>query len=401
MKKASYIWWLNPINIYIVITLIAVYAYTIPSKTYWILYGVREKHIEPIHIVLYFFCLILFCVGCKFAKGFYWGEPSGIIRLKRSYNYMLFFCILAYVVWAGRFISIHGFGSALSIVNPNALVSNMYIFRQHSGRIPGITSMTEFGVVLAPLSIILFEETKEKKYIKFFVGLLFLSVVRALYFSERLAFVELLVPAFFTFFSYKEIKRKYNFIPIIALVILFVMFGIFEYTRSWSRFYVDYYKGSYVDFVVNRVLGYYTIAVNTECTALHFKGPNYFPSLTLQWIWQFPGLKSVPEMIQGPAGSQENLLELYGNEEFNNPGGMLTFIRDFGSLGMFLSFAFGRIVGGFYKAFKQNYLAGQICYPICLLCLIELPRYFFFGNNRAFFILFGMAFICWKIRSEK
>lgn len=389
------IWWLNPICIYIAITLVAVYACTISENSYWLLYRVQGKYIDSSYLIIYIASAFLFCIGCLTAKDFYGKDFEKVCLLGKVYDLMFKLTLMAYAIWFSRFILINGLSSFFSFLSPSLLTSKMYQFRANSGQISGLTSMTEFGVVVAPLSVLLHQVSSNRIYKLHFSILCVLACIRAALFSERLAILEIVVPSFIAYLALRNYRTLYKIIPIIAVILLFMIFGIFEYSRSWKSFYIDVYQGSYVNFIIDRVLGYYAIAANTECSYLHFNGPDYFPSQLLQWLWKFPILNKVPSLFISTLNDRNiiKLLEAFGNPEFNNPGGMLTAVHDFGIAGIFLSFFFGRIVGCLYNAFRRGYLEGIVLYPICILCLIELPRYFYFGCPRACFVLIGMAYV--------
>ena len=158
---------------------------------------------------------------------------------------------------------------------------------------------------------------------------------------------------------------------------------------------MDHYSGSFIQFVVNRFLGYYTIAINTECTYLQVGNPNWYPHNLLQFLWNLPLFNRVPPLFDKIGF---NVLYVYGNEEFNNPGGMLVAVKDFGLIGVPFSFLLGRIAGSLYKSFRKGFLLGIIFYSIFFLSIIELPRYYYWGNNRAFFVLIGMFIVFAKLR---
>ncbi len=400
MHSIRSIWWLNPINIYIVITLVAVYAFSISEQSYWSLYQVQGKYVDLPFLGIYLISAFLFCYGCYTAKDNYGTNINKAIFLENTCDVLFKITMLAYVIWFSRFIMLNGLSSLFSFVNPSVLSEkNVAFIRQSSGRIPGLTTMTEFGVIVAPLSVVLYRLTYNAKYKKMFFILCFIACIRSALFSERLALMEILVPSFIVFAAFRNYNILYTFFPLCAVFFLLIAFGVFEYSRSWKAYYMNVYEGTYVKFVIDRVLGYYTIAVNTECTRLHFYDAPFFPTLTFQWLWKFPLLDKIPSFFNSTSNVHvgENMLELYGNPEFNNPGGMLIFVQDFSFLGLPLSFIFGRIVGILYKAFKRGFLEGVLLYPICVLCLIELPRYFYFGNNRACFVLIGMIVVYKKI----
>lgn len=398
MKKNGSLWWLNPVYLYGIISIVPFFAYFISEKFYWLLYGVRSKFVSEKYLLLYIICALLFCIGAKFAKGVYVGRVDDIQSLKRMYTILIRLCFIAYAIWFARFIMAHGFGAFFSFLKPNALVSNVFIFRNHSGRIAGLTSMTEFGVVVAPMAVCFFKQTKNRKYLLHLFALFVLALIRSMLFSERLALLELLVPSIITLFQFIEYKSWYRFIPLIAFVLVFALFGGLEYFRSWSRYYVDHYNGNFFQFIANRLLGYYTIAINTECTYLQVAEPHYYPHNLLEFLWKLPLFDKLPEIFSGGRKLGFNVLDVFGNEEFNNPGGMLVAVKDFGLFGVPFSFLLGRISGALYKSYRQNYLLGNLLYPIFFLCIIEMPRYYYFGNNRAFFVLIGMFIVFAKVR---
>ena len=94
-------------------------------------------------------------------------------------------------------------------------------------------------------------------------------------------------------------------------------------------------------------------------------------------------------------------MEVYANPEYNNPGGLLIAVSDFGLIGLLFSFFLGRFFGSMYMSFRNGQLLGFILYPACFLCMLELPRYFYFSGNRAFYVIIGMLVIYIKINKIK
>jgi len=305
--------------------------------------------------------------------------------------------MVAYIVWFFNFAMNFGVEALFSYIDPTGMSSNVHAFRANSGKITGLTSMTEIGVVIAPIITLLYLQTRKKLYRNELILLFVLSLIRSVLFSERLAFLEVFVPFVCISLGVKKQTRVMKLIPVIGVGFIIILFGIFEYVRSWSTYYVNVYEGTFIDFVIDRILGYYSVAINTECTVLDKSERPYFPLLLLQWLWKLPLLNTIPEYIGFKANSGE-LLETYGNPEFNNPGGLLTGITDFGVFGLLFPYILGLFFGKFYKSFKQASLTGFIIYPICFLCLIELPRYYYFGNNRAFYVLLLIVFVYVKIK---
>ena len=400
-KNGCSYFWMNPSFLYLGLLAIPVYAFMMDAESYRLLYGVPTKDINLWHIFLYSISAILFYFGAKTAKRISVEvELNQCESFEKAYSFLFVLTIFAYTVWYGRFILFHGVSSFLLFYDSNFVSQHMYTFRRISGRIGGLTTMTELGVVVAPLAVLFYHMTAKKKYLSHVIILVCLSIIRSALFSERLAFLEIAIPGLCVYLSIKRYKRFLEFVPLIGLFLVLVIFGAAEYGRSWLRYYSNFYSGSYVTFVLDRVLGYYTIAVNTECSMMEHSNNVFFPFLTAGWIFDFPFMSDLLGQI-GIKSDFETVLKTYGSVEFNNPGGLLSGVTDFGYVGILLSFCLGRIYGGFYKSFKANSLIGIIFYPIFLFTLLELPRYFFFGSNRGFYVMLAMIFIYYKLKKSK
>lgn len=392
LKTNSALWWFNPNYIYLLLFCLALYAVAMPEESYRNLYDVKHKVINSSHLILYAVSTLLFVIGVKMSRPPKYVGLDKCVYLEKTYKFLFILCMLAYTVWFGRFASFFGFKALFTFLSPAAMSDNMYVFRSSSGKIAGLTSMTELGPVLTPLAWLLYTYTHNNKYKRHLVVLFTLSIMRAVLFSERLAFLEIFVPMIVLYIAQKRYKKIFNYLPLLGFLGLYLVFAVFEFVRSWSTHYVYTYDGSFWQFSLDRLLGYYAIALNTECTALEYREPPYFPALLLRWLWKIPLMDQIPSNF-GITTSYTNLLGIYGNEEFNNIGGMLTGINDFGLLGLVFYFFLGLFIGSFYKSFKSNSLKGYLLYPICVLCLFEMPRYFYWSDPRAFYTIIAMVVV--------
>ena len=399
--KSSNLWWFNPINIYCLLLLLVSYSVIITPKNYNFLYGVATKAISFEYLIIYLFSFIFFYFGVKTSS---YSNNCITIEdcdyLNRLYKWLFILCLSAYVIWFISFALVFGFGSLFTFLDPIAMTNNMYIFKQNSGRIPGITSITELGVVITPMSYLLYKKTYKKIYLYHLAILFVLSLIRSVLFSERLAFLEIFVPLIVVFIAMKDYKIYYKYLPILGVIGLFFMFAIFEYVRSWSSYYVNYYDGTFFQFVLDRIVGYYAVAFNTECLYIEHSDTPYFPFRLLEWCWKIPFMEDIPTFwgIQNDFG---RILEVYANPEYNNPGGLLIAVSDFGLIGLLFSFFLGRFFGSMYMSFRNGQLLGFILYPACFLCMLELPRYFYFSGKRAIYVIIGMLVIYIKINKIK
>ena len=266
------------------------------------------------------------------------------------------------------------------------------MFKDGGGRISGITTFTELAIVVAPLNTYLWCISKKKIYRNMYIFLLFISILRAIIFSERLAVLEIIIPSLVIYFYYGKIFRSsiIKFAPILGVLFLLIVFGSFEYFRSWD-FYKEAYDGNIISFTVDRVFGYYSISINTECIWINFMEPKFFLDHSLSWLWNLPAFSSVKDVLwQQP---QINILERWGNPEFNNPGGLLFAYNDLGFFGLIIQFIFGRFVGIVYRGYCKKGFISSLWYSATYLCMLELPRYFFWGSPRAFFAIVAIFVI--------
>ena len=80
-----------------------------------------------------------------------------------------------------------------------------------------------------------------------------------------------------------------------------------------------------------------------------------------------------------------NLLAIGANPEFNNWGGLLSPVIDFGVVGALLYWAvMGFITGRLYCLYLRKHPLGMCIYPVVYLALSEVPRYLYLGEGRAF-----------------
>ena len=83
--------------------------------------------------------------------------------------------------------------------------------------------------------------------------------------------------------------------------------------------------------------------------------------------------------------SYMDLLAVGANPEFNNPGGLLSPVIDFGVLGALAYWAvMGLVTGYLYRLYIRKHPLGMCIYPIAFLTIAELPRYIYWGEGRAF-----------------
>ena len=229
------------------------------------------------------------------------------------------------------------------------------------------------------------------------------SVLRALFFSERLALIELVVCFVISVvgLKYREWKPSLRNVarlaPILAPALLIFFFTGFEYFRSWSNFYADR-QTSLVEFGTTRLLGYYATAMDNGAYLMKTLDPPVgVPYFTLNFLWRFPGIKTTVNQLSGDlpfayGDPYMGLLQAGANPEFNNASGVMLPFLDYGVPGGFVYWVLaGAIVQMFFRLFARREFVGLCMYPLTFMAVLEMPRILYWADGRAFLPFFLLA----------
>ena len=391
-------------------------AYKFGSASYQKLYG-TEKGISTSYFILHIVCFLLFYLGYLLSKKIkifsgkkndYSVSEIDLQSVLKVYKITYYITIFAYIIWYSRFIMLNGIYILLNFKSITSISAMTTIMRNNSGKIAGITSFTEMGIVsitLGSFLILKIDKVNKKKIIKQLIILLLLTSFRALAFSERISLLELLLPIVIVYLSNTKntkIKTITLIAPIIAIMFLLVCFAIFEYPRSWLKHYQYVYDGSYLSFVIQRITGYYFCAINTECLALKYIPEIKIPFYSINWFWNIPGMYDLYINLTSNdiLTKYDNLLQIHGNPEFNNEGGLFTFVKDFGILFPFFQIIFGFLVGKAYNGLLKNNFYGIVIYSWIFVIMMELPRYYMPGNTRFCAVYVGLTIMLFGIKNK-
>ena len=242
--------------------------------------------------------------------------------------------------------------------------------------VSGVTTLTQFGIAGILIGVMIGVVKGWSKVRIEIAILLFLAVGRALFNSERLAVIELVIPATVLFLRIGVIESKWwsrwrrplQFLPVAGLVGLLLIFGLFEYFRSWTSFY----SGgdlSFWQFTSLRLLGYYVTALNNGALLVARFDTIGAPFSTLHFLWRFPVVSSIakaayPNLALDSATVDTDpymqMLDREANPEFNNASGLLPPVVDFGVMGGILFWlCAGLLCGLLYRWFQQKRVVGS------------------------------------------
>jgi hypothetical protein len=266
-------------------------------------------------------------------------------------------------------------------------------FKQQFATIPGVTTLTQVGMAFVIVALYSLRHRPDR-LLRAQVALVFaLAVLRAFLYTERLALIELAVPALAVVAvgavaAGRALPRALvRAAPFVAVPVVFALFAAFEYSRSWQYFRVRTDR-TFLEFALLRFGGYYATAYNNGQVQLdHGTYPGRLPEQSLSALWTAPGIGDLglyERWSATPPLDAQLMLERYANPEFNNPGGVTTPFVDFGTVGGLLFFVgAGVVLGVLYRGLRDGRITGSLLYPLALTGVADMPRLLYWTQGRA------------------
>ncbi len=334
-------------------------------------YNYKTKN--TIGLLSIFFYLLIFCIPF-ISKAFSYNAVDFKIDKKIIFRYAyisFFLCILGNLLFFRFFYS-----------NPEALIEwtqSGTVGGLRSSikqtQLPGITTMTQFAIPSVVLFLILYLNHNYKKSLFFIPIMLLFGLLRAFFFSERLALIELIIPIFVLVTFFKKVNFK---LILPSFIIFFGAIWSFEFFRSFSNpWYYNYYDP--FSFLINRFFMYFATAVN-----------NYLIMFT---HFQFEGLMSgilapfyqFSTSSDGFLSQAEFLREKFGSPEFNSPFYFGVFFTNFSFYAPIFILINGFIVNLLYKNFLDKNFVGLYFFPIIFISLLDVRIMYLLGTRIYFF----------------
>jgi hypothetical protein len=363
-------------------------------RRFWL----SPKYFGSRELTLSVACLFAMAIGAYLAG---WRRRSGTDvlllsprfqrLLRRTYRALSILTFIGYGLWFGK-----GVVTGLSLGDLQAALNGVpgaiRRIKETAAPIGGLTTLTQLGSVAAAIFTLLVRLGATRKEKRVLLGLLALGAFRSVFYAERLALLELTVPFLFAWAvfapasasSWNVVLRK--FAPVIAPLALLCVFGIFEHGRSWETYWKNKYDGSYSSFVTDRLTGYYATSSNNSALILqNFQRELRWPYYTVQFIWSAPLVGGAITRHAGvdPPAAWKAELENNANPEFNNEGGVLSPVVDYGVLG---GIAYWVVVGGLLGRAWLKMRAGSVSayavMAVSVVGILEVDRYVYFGMGR-------------------
>jgi oligosaccharide repeat unit polymerase len=420
MTGSRQLWWLNPAWIAGLMGLaVSIGAYLIPDPLYQNFWR-TPKYFDAHYLLLALGLTLAFVFGAAVVMGSGkcparkdWKEELPWDLITRCFWICFYGSLAGYLVWAGAAVA-RGANLSLAIgvmtgeKGAADSMKDVYLVT-----ISGVTTLTQLGLASIVTGVLIGAAQGWKK-VRLPIAVLFLlAIVRALFNSERLAIIELAIPAAVLSIRlivlesplYRgRVKAALQFLPLAAGTLLFSIFSCFEYFRSWS----SYYAGgdlNFWEFASVRLLGYYTTALNNGALMVSRLDPVGAPFATFHFLWRMPPFNSLFAALY-PNLKLDNvdfdpymqILNREANPEFNNQSGLFPPVVDFGLPGAVLYWLLaGVLCGLLYRWFRQGKVSGLFLYPLFFIGITETTRILYWGEGRvvtAYFVLLPLAWMC-------
>lgn len=311
-----------------------------------------------------------------------------------AFDVIALLCFAAYLVWFAPFFSNPGI--LLEILQGSQ--GAVYVSRDELQTLPGITTFTQAGVAYITAYAYRYADgtpLRRRRYDVYMGIIVVLVLLRVVLNSERLAFLEILMPPLVILSPrlalLKGVLRRLAICgPYIGLVVLVIFFTVTEYFRSWSNHY-DQSGGSLLEFMAQRLAAYYVLAINTGFGAVDVLSKvSDVPYFSLEWLYKMPLIGDEAARFLDAYDPTPLILSSYADPEFSNVSGLVAYIWDYGWTGgsVFIGW-FGFILGLAWRGVRRATGVLRYFYPLMFLGLLELLRIPYLTSGRAF-----VAFAC-------
>ena len=321
--------------------------------------------------------------------------PQPMWVQKKFMDVVAITAIFAYVIWFHRIL-----------IDPSAWLAllrlggeSISLGRQRNPTIGGVTTAAQFGIAYTTLYFVVrFQNATEqipKRFLAYFLILLFLTAFRVVAWAERVALIEIIIPAVMVAILYRRPSFIFRWrvllvlAPFLGVVALLLYFSGTEYLRSWSQYYHQKESGFW-GFAVSRLATYYYTALNNGIGLLiHYEWPTWSFGTLLSWYYRFPLLGVVTRVALDFKGGRSSYLERFGDVEFNNMSGIFPMFYDLGVAGgLVVAFVWGGIMGYLYRTFRYRNGIGLLLFPMTYIAMLEVMRIFYITTSRAFPAIF-------------
>jgi hypothetical protein len=306
---------------------------------------------------------------------------------------------LAQLLWLVRIVMRAGIGPLYDVL----WVQRDFLAFKHQWvnvtGISGVTTLTQLGMLASSLYAIYVFGLQRNGHWAIWTLILYPGVLRGLFFSERIALVEVTFPIVVIAILFGRIKVTLPRLAAAALAFI-VFFSAAESFRSYA-----YYSGSGISqegayaYGLGRFLDYISSSVNHSVAMPDLSGQKIgFPALLfngwLQPLIQSPLGGMLREYLQLDRASQAyaNIKSSpYSAADYTNMGFFGSVFADSGYMYMLYATVYGWLVGMAFKGIRRFEVGWLALYPAVLISLLESYRLPYLFDVRMFYPLLYLA----------
>lgn len=322
-----------------------------------------------------------------------------MVRLEFATKIVALITFASYAVWFGvgvlRGLNISMLYSALTGQGDSIYLLKSVILAP----IGGVTTWSQLGVILGPLLIIRWRLNNTFPYLMF-LTLITTVAFRALFFSERLALIEVGISTMMAWALIRQqplvvVRTPLRWLATWAgsLGLLVAVFAVFEYPRSWLTYYAARYDGGILDFAAQRLLGYYATALNNGALKSQTTSELSVFGL-LQGRFSLPFIGGWGDEIEAGNASFSYALNSGSNPEFNNVSGLLLTNASLGTIGSLVSWIiFAVVIMWIANRASRGGVVALVAYCSLAISVLEVVRIYYVGTSRFLPIVLALVFL--------
>lgn len=387
------IWWLSPSRLVFFLLVPVFLACSFMGRQAFAVYNHPANYIEGDVFWLGLAGLLLFSAGAFFAETRPLREkpdfaPVPVAAMDKALSVFFFLAIASALLFLSPALA----HPALVMSLASGTSGAQHEMRDTLYQVPGVTSFVSMQSLCVVLVACYARWTGGVRLPDRFrwamAALVVLCLLRAWLWSERLAFLELVLPAVVCLAPSFKGRAWLFYAPLLGILGVFVLFSFGEYFRTWQEI-KSATDMSFVSYVTARFAGYYATALNNGAAIVRFLEPVYAPVNTAQWFYKFPlwplvGLKLDGSLVMA-FEDWFAMMSSRTNVAFTNPSGLFMPFYDLGpALGLALWLLVGAVSGFLARAMQNGVFVGRVLYPVWYVGILEILRIFYWGYTRFF-----------------
>lgn len=419
-RRLRGVWWLSPAGAVALVVPVSLYlAASRDDSAYRRLWG-TPKALDSDAVALFSAGVGLFVVGALLPllgrrvadQSAAWPPFSGagLLRLRRAAGVLFWLTIAGYVVLGALGVSRGATPAQLlhALTSQDTFGSTL---EEEFAPVAGLTTLTQLGIAYVVVGLLVLACGPDRRTLRRLVLVVVLALARAFFLTERLAVLELAIPAVVVLALRAASGRRrvprvgVRWLPLLLVPGVFAVFSAFEYSRSWV-FYSQRTHGTFLQFAADRLAGYYATAYNNGQLFLDHGPRVRLPYGTVEAFWTAPGISQLG-LYQRLTGSDQptdftDVLVQHGNPEFNNPGGVVVPFIDYGTVGGLVFFlVVGLLLGWMYRRCCEGSTWAVLLYPLTVTGSLEMPRYLYWGQGRVAPAIVALLVTAWCVERAR